>query len=340
LRSSKTESEDVKSQNEDADVADSEAEVAQVHQVAVEEKKPVDLTPPAGVPGAMAHSMGEVVSNPNEGHFTMFDVNNVMFSWVKGQASEHFVQDIFHKSLDGKCSKDMSPEEAWKKAVVLDIGANTGFFGLLALAHGCAVVFVEVQPECNALISRSIEVSGFNLDKVKMVKQPLGGQQQVGKTLNIQPWNHCEGRFPIVNKEKGVAGAYGADANNPVNAGVRKVPFLTVESMLQSVGLDKRLDALQLAKIDTEGNELQILEGFLPVLRRTPMANIVVEVTPMWWQHTGHTREEGSHVFEQLGDLGYVGRVMGGTQMHGGNAIRQHIRLYRGIQEDLWLRQE
>lgn len=233
----------------------------------------------------------------------MFDVDSKMFDYLS-TPNEQFVQAAFHSSLDTGCDREMSPEDAWKNSVVVDIGSNTGFYGLLALAHGCAVVFVEPQPECNDLISKSIAASNFDLRKVRRIKNPLG---EAGKKLEVRPENHCEGRFPITNRERG----YRTVVDNRSNSGqlgVTMVDYVPVMTALQSAGLGENT-TLQLVKIDTEGFEPLIVEAFLPGLRNWTVLNLVVEVTPLWWVQNGFSRAAAGVLFETVARLGYRGET-------------------------------
>ncbi|CAE7357269.1 sad [Symbiodinium natans] len=265
----------------------------------------------------------------------MFDINGGMFGWLKGKG-EQFVQDIFHETLDPVCQVDMSPSEAWEKAVVLDIGSNTGFYGLLALAKGCAVVFVEPQPECNVLISQSIRESGLDERKVRRVQQPVGRQEEWGKSLAVWPGNHCSGRFPVENAERGHKDAFGSDGASQDTQMATQIPFLPVSDMLELVGLSDS-SKIQLIKVDTEGNELQILEAMLPLLQSWQISNMVVEVTPMWWHHTGYSRNEGAEIFEGIAALGFAGSTIRGHSVQDATAMRDYI-LHGHIYQEMLLR--
>jgi FkbM family methyltransferase len=45
--------------------------------------------------------------------------------------------------------------------IVLDIGANTGFYGLFAASQGCQVYSFDPQPQCGRIIKQEILVNGF-----------------------------------------------------------------------------------------------------------------------------------------------------------------------------------
>ena len=93
--------------------------------------------------------------------------------------------------------------------------------------------------------------------------------------------------------ERGHKDAYGSDAGSANSQTALQIPFLPVSDMLTLVGLSDS-SRIQLIKIDTEGNELQILEAMLPILQHWQVSNMVVEVTPMWWRHTGYTTQTKS----------------------------------------------
>ena len=315
--------------------------VASTTPAALNSQKQLFVAPPQRIPAnAERHDMGEVIRHHGQtvehpsSHFTMFDVKGGMFAWLKSRG-EQFVQDIFHETLD-VCREDMSPDEAWERAVVLDIGSNTGFYGLLALEKGCAVVFVEPQPECNALISWSIRESGLDERKVKRVQQPVGRKEDGAKSLAVRADNHCSGRFPIENAERGHKDAYGSDAGSADSQTALQIPFLPVSDMLTLVGLSDS-SKIQLIKIDTEGNELQILEAMLPILQHWQVSNMVVEVTPMWWRHTGYTTQSGAEIFEQLVNFGFVGSTIRGHSLKDAAAMRRYILHGKIYQDDLWL---
>lgn len=283
------------------------------------------------------HNTGSVMTDsaPPGMDFVMYDTDGSMYRWLQ-TPGEHFVQDAFHESLRRNCRKDSSPEDAWNNTV-LDIGSNTGFFGLLALKYGCAVAFVDPQPYCMDLVRKSISANKFDSAKFRIIAHPLGADADAGKVLQVQPLNRCEGRFPIVNLERGHEDAFGA--NSSVAGDSFGVNFLPAAKAVQSLPLPQGATIL-MAKIDTEGNELRILEGLKPIFTQMRVLNIMVEITPMWWKHTGYTRSDGAHIFAELGALGFQGRTVqraSFAEMDTPEKIKSYV-LYDDIyQDDLWL---
>jgi len=48
-----------------------------------------------------------------------------------------------------------------KQIVVLDIGANAGYYGLMAAAQGHKVIFLEPQPHCLIFLQAAVYLNQF-----------------------------------------------------------------------------------------------------------------------------------------------------------------------------------
>ena len=62
---------------------------------------------------------------------------------MNNQRGEGFVKQVFIASLSTGCQHPGSPA-----LEVVDIGSNTGYYSMLAAAHGCTVLAVDAQPGC------------------------------------------------------------------------------------------------------------------------------------------------------------------------------------------------
>ena len=56
---------------------------------------------------------------------------------------------------------------------MLDIGANQGFYSMLAAAHGCRVVSFEPQPECQRGLLAARARNGFTDAQLQLVPRPV-----------------------------------------------------------------------------------------------------------------------------------------------------------------------
>ena len=64
---------------------------------------------------------------------------------------------------------------------------------------------------------------------------------------------------------------------------------------------------------------------------------MVVEVTPLWWCHTGCTTQRRAEIFEQLANFGCVGSTIRGHSLKDAAAMRRYILHGKIYQDDLWL---
>jgi FkbM family methyltransferase len=141
--------------------------------------------------------------------------------------------------------------------VVIDVGANVGYFSLLALHLKQSVVLVEMQSELVALLTATMTLNGFHLqpNRVKIVHAVLSDQAGTGF------------RYESKASNPGGVGAL-ETAGGPLKS-------RTLDSVLaENVPADK---SIALMKIDVEGHEERVLAGGKDTIGRCE--NIIVEST-------------------------------------------------------------
>ena len=228
-------------------------------------------------------------------------------SWVKKAHGERQVASVFHTAMH-------SSKGVQRKPFVIDIGSNAGYFGLLALALGAEVVFVEPQPACWQQIEAAIIVNQFQHHAWLLPRAISGasGVQLLDVTNSATGSKHCKGRFPIENIERGDANAYGRHNISSTRA-------TYVKSVLLSNAFEMRLSdiirgerTITLVKVDTEGAELGIVEvNLLPLLRERLIQHLIMECTPAWWQHVdrqltvNETVWAGARLINNIANAGY-----------------------------------
>ena len=149
-----------------------------------------------------------------------------------------------------------------KKAVhVLDIGANTGIYTLLACAvnPSVRVVAFEPVPSTYARLCDNIRLNGWEM---RCETRNEAVSSHVGSTLLHVP--HSETPTSASLHPGGFRGMPGK---------LIEVPLTTVAAACHDGG------QVDLVKIDVEGFEDQVLEGMLPLLARAKPA-IIIECTP------------------------------------------------------------
>lgn len=136
-------------------------------------------------------------------------------------------------------------------AVVVDVGANLGWHAVwaaLAVGAGGRVYALEPDPRNLALL----RANGAGLPQLRVLGAALG-----------------EARGEVAFRRHG--------ANQGDSARVLTAPSFTVPCWPGDALALSRLDFL---KIDTQGSELRILQGFARTLARQPQARLIVELWP------------------------------------------------------------
>lgn len=176
---------------------------------------------------------------------------------------------------------------------VIDVGVNTGFFTLLAAAHGATVYGFELQRTClsrvrehlanNPRLSRSVYL--FNL-----------GLGQEADVVEDNAKDVCDGTWGHQGLEK--------VSSSSRSGGVGESTSGSSSTLASSIVLPDAVFQdwwdIALMKVDTEGAEAAILKRFLRYIERGQVRNVIVEVVPAWWPKRGVSVDHGIQVFEQL----------------------------------------
>lgn len=154
--------------------------------------------------------------------------------------------------------------------IFVDIGANIGWFTLLAAARGATVHAFEPFSESLTRLARHVSLNRFSSIQIHPIA--LGARNE---TLSLA-----------------VAGEGNPGANSLVNAsrsfGRVEVPVRTLAGELTAAEARR----VKLVKIDVEGWELEVLRGAQALAPHLRNAVFVVEVTPAWLRQAGGSAEE------------------------------------------------
>ena len=192
---------------------------------------------------------------------------------LQGKRGEDFVMNIIRLAA-GSCVR--------RSGLFIDVGANEGFYTMLAAAHGCRVLAFEPQPGCAETLAETWrrneraerECIIDSLDSLEEVEGVFAS-----KNLQLIRAPLSDATEPLMIRERGCSTM--AMATQPSPRGVRPVGAADITAMLPD-------DVpILLAKVDTEGAELGVMRALAPVLQR--IENLVVEVTPGWWRAYNHS---------------------------------------------------
>ena len=147
----------------------------------------------------------------------------------------------------------------------IDVGANVGYFSLLAskiVGPAGRVVAIEASPRIHHMLQENIQRSGA--DNIRTIN--VAAAAEAG-TLNVYS---------------------GPDKNLGLTTTVKGRGFpaeVTVDALpLSDILTDEETAQVSLVKIDVEGGEGEVLEGMVDLLNRCPQdVEILVELSPEWW---------------------------------------------------------
>ena len=188
--------------------------------------------------------------------------------WIQMNPGEKQVNAVFEELLFPQCSNSL---------LFLDIGANVGYYGIKAGKFGCRAFLFDPQPGCIEIIEANLCLN-FPADNT-ISSVPFGLAQNANQIM--VPSSGCSGTYSLVH-----------DAYTK--------PKEDVPSQLLDLSILKHMPKMSLMiKIDTEGNEIDLLSGMINLVHQHKVREIMVEVTPTFWDSMGLSRHSAVQVFTQ-----------------------------------------
>ena len=151
-----------------------------------------------------------------------------------------------------------------KNDIIIDVGANLGYYSLIGCAYGFEVIAFEPFEQNYNKFHASIILNSFH-HKIKLYKKIVWKNNIDKKSLIIVPG-------PIVNFG---CIAVSDDGNKalPINLELGNNPkFRTIS--LDSLNIKKHIGLL---KIDVEGSEFEVIQGALDLIKKNYIKNIIIE---------------------------------------------------------------
>jgi FkbM family methyltransferase len=154
---------------------------------------------------------------------------------------------------------------------VVDVGANFGYYTLLAAAaiHLDSHIYsIEADPHNFEILNKNVEVNGY---------------QKIVMTYQCAALDTC--RKVTLRQFKNHFGSNGifCDPGDPRIAGSVQVPGFPLDELIT--------EPVDLVKIDAEGAEPLIFQGMQELIRRSPKIQILMEFAPQMIQATLDPRE-------------------------------------------------
>ena len=222
----------------------------------------------------------------------VFTLNDVSFyhikgsfnhKWVSTAINEKHVTSVFREALVGRCDQPNT-------SMVLDVGSNTGIYGLYAARLGCRVAMFDPQPQCQRAIWAALERNEFDANRVQLMPFAV--------THNRRP-------IMVTNQSQCLTSLSMAEALNGRHSRRLRgaVWFSQPTHRLDQVVTPHQ--HVELAKVDVEGAEYSVLRSAKGLFDRRLIKTLVVEVSPPWWSSFGVTHAQVASLFVELWDLGY-----------------------------------
>lgn len=188
-----------------------------------------------------------------------------LLSRVKEDATTEFIQSFLRPGM-----------------TFVDVGANVGYFTLLAASLGARVIAYEPTPAVFARLRQNVALNGF--DNVMLVNAAVADQRGT-LTLYQSPDD--------------------PEANNLFGDGDHSVEVAAValDDDLKERGVQK----VDLLKIDAEGAEPMVLLGSARLLSGSSAPSVILEVNPVTLRSAN---SEPAALLEALETKGYICREL------------------------------
>jgi len=250
----------------------------------------------------------------NERHCTgEMNLPEFGFIFIRRYFQTHFetvVSEVFHRALSSV---------EYGSALVLDIGANTGWFSALAAhCYGAHVHAFEPQLEC--MVGACAVLRQNSID------------DRVDWHVNFVAAQHFAKEIPDLFANDGSASLSLASCDPGFSSRQTKPPTGQI-TRVESIVIDEQFPTERFAviKIDTEGHEIEVLESMRNVLTQRRVPHIVVEVSPNWWPsaHSSSALGRDCQTFiELVYENGYEVRVLGSGHQIEKDKFEQWVRRY------------
>jgi FkbM family methyltransferase len=144
--------------------------------------------------------------------------------------------------------------------IFLDVGANIGYCSLVACNKYSKVYAFEPIPENYTLLEKSLEVNV--IQNVEVIKKCVGNSESLELTAF----------------DDNMGGTRNIQNTNKQNVSHMKVQSTRVYDVITLDSFTESIESIDLMKVDVEGHELQVLQGFSKNI--TKCKHILLELSP------------------------------------------------------------
>jgi FkbM family methyltransferase len=182
--------------------------------------------------------------------------------------------------------------------IVVDVGANVGFFTLLSASFGCKVHAFEPQPENLKLLSMSLAINQDIGNRVTLHPNICSASKENLTFSGTDMDGHVTGTYN--HKDQDIPDDLKKFITNYKDHSSIPVSTLSIDEAIQKeYGDDAEVELL---KVDVEGYEPQVMESARTLLSRRKIRTLLFEYN-MW---RAMTEKQGVEMLSDLKSFGYT----------------------------------
>lgn len=239
-----------------------------------------------------------------------YDLDHLVMITAKNQDFQMWVTPRFQDRYEHSCYEEYTSSlvSAFAKRVGLfiDVGAHYGYFSLLVCNSNpaCDVIAFEPVPENFEILNRNLELNHY--ENATAINKAVSNQEG-------------QMRFNICAASDNCGFIEHPDAP--------RLRELEVDAITLKSILDENPEIPILIKIDTEGHEIEVLQGIQPTLQDRDDIRLIVEYDPRCLREAGHQPQD---LIKFLAALQYEVFLVDDSSMrcyralHGDNENRMH----------------
>lgn len=202
--------------------------------------------------------------------------------YINVNPSEHIQQQLFWYGYYEKELGDLIKKILRPGNVFLDIGANIGYFSLLAGNHEPTAKIIAFEPVGSIFKKLEENISINTVQNIKAVNSGVGDKNE-----EREIYISAEDNLGMSSFQK--PGSYSGKTE--------MISVITIDEWIKSTALSK----IDLIKLDVEGNELAALKGMHKTLQNFKPA-VIVEINPETLFQFGLTAAD---ILNNLGQLNF-----------------------------------
>lgn len=189
-----------------------------------------------------------------------------------------------------------------RNSSVLDVGSNVGAYTVIAALLGAHVIAVDMQPMCVWMTACNLRANKVHAD----VKLGYVAPSHVSHSIRV-PDDECSvmasptavaGRYPHGLMQKKSRIIYGIDNRTSFLSQTMQMLHVPPIDIGAYISKKHATSVISVAKIDTEGFEMVVLESLRPVWHM--LMNVILELQPRSWHYSNVTLAQGVRTLYEI----------------------------------------